>query len=69
LSVELKLFIELTVENLFIRSFKWFSNVLLRLKPIPRDFSTRFLSMYNTRLCLFDNCACTRGHAKGCSML
>jgi len=44
----LKLFTELTVENLFIRSFKWFSNVLDKLKPRLRDFSTNSLSRYRT---------------------
>jgi hypothetical protein len=49
-SVELKLFTELNVENCFIKRFKWFSNVLLRLKPSSLDYSTRSLSKYNTTL-------------------
>jgi hypothetical protein len=40
LFVEFELFIELAVENLFIKSFKWFSNVFERLKPNSRDFAT-----------------------------
>jgi len=40
----------LHVENCIIRCFKWFSNVLLRLKPRDLDFSTRSLSKYNTAL-------------------
>jgi len=38
LLVESKFFIELRVENSVIRCFKWFSNVLLRLKPSSFDF-------------------------------
>jgi len=49
-SVELTLFTELNVENCVIKCFKWFSNVLLRLKPSSSDFSTRSLSRYNTTL-------------------
>ncbi len=48
--VEMKLFVELLVEICVIRFFKWFSNVLLRLKPRDFDFSTSFLSKYNTTL-------------------
>jgi len=45
----LKLFIELKVGKCVIRCFKWFSNVLLRLKPRDLDFSTSSLSKYKTR--------------------
>jgi hypothetical protein len=38
--VELTLFTELNDENCVISCFKWFSNVLLRLKPRAFDFST-----------------------------
>ena len=48
--VELTLFTELHVENCVVSCFKWFSNVLLRLKPNSLDFSTRSLSKYNTTL-------------------
>ena len=50
LLVESKVFAELHVENCVIRCFKWFSKVLLRLKPKAFDFSTRSLSKYNTTL-------------------
>jgi hypothetical protein len=50
-SVELTLFTELNVENWIIKCFKWFANVLLRLKPSSSNFSTRALSRYNTTLC------------------
>jgi hypothetical protein len=46
----LKLFSGLHVENCVIRCFKWFSKVLLRLKPRDFDFATRSLSKYNTKL-------------------
>jgi hypothetical protein len=49
-SGELLFFSELQVENCVIRCFKWFSNVLLRLKPSSLDFSTRSLSRYNMTL-------------------
>jgi hypothetical protein len=51
--------------NCVISCFKWFSNVLLRLKPSACDFSTSSLSMYKTKLCLFLKCIYTRGRAKG----
>jgi hypothetical protein len=66
--VELMLFNELPVENCIINCFKWFSNVLLRLKPSSFDFSTRSLSRYNTTLPLFVNYICTRAQANGCSL-
>jgi len=37
-------------ENCVIRCFKWFSKVLLRLKPRAFDFATSSLSKYNTTL-------------------
>jgi hypothetical protein len=40
LLVKSKLFTELLVEKCVIRCFKWFSNVLLKLKPSSLDFST-----------------------------
>jgi hypothetical protein len=52
-SVDSKWFIELHVENSVIRCFKWFSKVLLGLKPNSLDFSTNSLSKYKTKLCLF----------------
>ena len=51
---ELKLFAELKVEYCVIRFFKWFSKVLLRLKPSSLDFSTSSLSKYKTTFLLFD---------------
>jgi hypothetical protein len=45
LSVKLSLFTELHIENCVINCFRWFSNVLLRLKPRDFDFSTNSLSM------------------------
>jgi len=45
----------LRVENCVIWCFKWFSKVLLRLKPRDLDFSTRFLSKYNTTFPLVPN--------------
>jgi hypothetical protein len=47
---ESTLFTELHVENCVINCFKWFSKVLLRLKPRDLDFSTKSLSRYNTTL-------------------
>ena len=47
-SVDSKLFTELSVENWVIRCFKWFSNVLLRLKPNSFDFPPSSLSRYRT---------------------
>jgi len=44
------LFAELHVENFVIRCFKWFSKVLLRLKPSSFDLATNSLSKYNTTL-------------------
>ena len=44
-SGELTLFTELQVENWIINCFKWFSNVLLRLKPSSLVFSTISLSI------------------------
>ena len=52
LLVEEMLFSELHVENCVIRCFKWFSKVLLRLKPRAFDFATRSLSKYNTKFLL-----------------
>jgi hypothetical protein len=45
-----EVFAELHCENCVVRCFKWFSNVLLRLKPRDFDFATRSLSKYNTKL-------------------
>jgi len=50
LLIELKLVTELHVENCVIRCFKWFSKVLLRLKPNSFDVATDSLSNYNTTL-------------------
>jgi hypothetical protein len=52
LSVELKLFCAETVEHCVNNCFKWFSNVLLRLKPNSRVFSTNSLFRYNTTFLL-----------------
>ena len=65
LLVESTLLAELQVENLVIRSFKWFSNVLLRLKPRSLDFWMISFSRYKTRLVLFVNCNSTRADAMG----
>jgi hypothetical protein len=54
LLVKLELFSELRVENCVVRCFRWFSTVLLRLKPRAFDFSTRSLSKYKTTFRLFD---------------
>ena len=45
---ELALFSEFIGEKPIINCFKWFSNVLLKLKPNPFDFSTNSLSKYST---------------------
>ena len=52
--VESEVFAGLHVENCVIRCFRWFPNVLLRLKPRVFDFSTSSLSKYNTTFRLFD---------------
>jgi hypothetical protein len=52
LLVESEVFAELRCENCVIRCFKWFSNVLLRLKPSSFDFETNSLSKYNTTFLL-----------------
>jgi len=44
----------LHVNNCVISCFKWFSKVLLRLKPRDLDFATRSLSKYKTTFLLFD---------------
>jgi hypothetical protein len=49
-SGKIQLFTELHAEKFGIRCFKWFSNVLLRLKPKDLDFATNSLSKYNTTL-------------------
>jgi hypothetical protein len=54
LLAESRLFLELQVENCVINRFKWFSKVLLRLKPRDLDFATRSLSKYKTKFRLFD---------------
>ena len=53
-TAELKIFAELHVEKCVASCFKWFSNVLLRLRPRAFDFSTNSLSRYNTAFLLFD---------------
>jgi hypothetical protein len=63
LLVKSELFSGLHVENCVVRCFKWFSKVLLRLKPRDLDFATNSLSTYSTKLCLFLKCVYTRGHA------
>jgi hypothetical protein len=52
LPVQSELSSELTFENCVIRLFKWFSKVLLKFMPRPRDFSTNSLSKYNTTFLL-----------------
>ncbi len=47
---ESELSAELNVENCVVRCFKWFSKVLLRLKPRDFDFATSSLSKYKTKL-------------------
>ena len=69
LSVKSRLSTEFSVENCVIKCFKWFSKVLLRLKPNSLDFSTRSLSMYRTKLCLFLKCIYTRGRVLSLSLL
>jgi hypothetical protein len=54
LTVDSALFDGLLVENCVIKC-RWFSNVLLKLKPISFDFASSSLSRYNAGLCLFDN--------------
>jgi len=44
----IQLFAELNVENCVIKCFKWFSKVLLRLKPRAFDFSAKSLLRYKT---------------------
>jgi hypothetical protein len=46
-SRELKLFSELQVEYRIIKRFKWFSNVLLRLKPRFRLFNEVSIDVEN----------------------
>jgi hypothetical protein len=53
LLVESDLFGELHCENWVNRCFKWFSIVLLRLKPNSLDFAINSLSKYNTTFLLF----------------
>ena len=52
-------------ENCVISCFKWFSKVLLRLKPRSLDSLIISLSRYKTKLLLFDNCICTRAEGRG----
>ena len=63
------LFTELTFENWVTNCFKWFSNVFERLNPSSRVFETSSVSKYNTTFRLLLNCVCTRGEARGSSML
>ena len=51
-------------ENCVISCFKWFSKVLLRLKPRSLDFRMVSLSRYKTKLALFDNSICTRAETR-----
>jgi hypothetical protein len=47
------LLVESHFENCVIKCFKWFSKVLLRLKPRDFDFAMRSLSRYKTTFPLF----------------
>ena len=51
---EYTIFSVFMTENCVIRCFKWFSNVLLRLKPRSLDSLMVSLSRYKTKLLLFE---------------